>query len=127
MPRTSRTVTLVLSLILSGSPVPATNEASGKADTFNAAPRMFLLDATQLRLMRQRIHDGDKTIAGAWAKLERDAQEALSEGPFSVVNKERTPPSGDKHYYMSQAPYFWPDSRCLSWLSFMRTNREWNR
>src|SRR5205809_6157090 len=126
MPRTSRTVTLVLSLILSGSPVPATNEASGQADTFNAAPRVFLLDATQLRLMRQRIHDGDKTIAGAWAKLERDAQEALSEGPFSVVNKERTPPSGDKHDYMSQAPYFWPDPKKLDGLPYIRRDGERN-
>ena len=126
MPRTSRTVTLVLSLILSGSPVPATNEASGQADTINAPPRVFLLDATQLRLMRQRIHDGDKTIAGAWAKLERDAQEALSEGPFSVVNKERTPPSGDKHDYMSQAPYFWPDPKSPSGLPYIRRDGERN-
>src|SRR5437870_2844008 len=126
MPRTSRTVTLVLSLILSGSPVPATNEASGQADTFNAAPRVFLLYATQLRLMRQRIHDGDKSIAGAWAKLERDAQKALSEGPFSVVNKERTPPSGDKHDYMSQAPYFWPDPKSPSGLPYIRRDGESN-
>src|SRR5207249_9073902 len=126
MPRTSRTVTLVLSLILSGSPVPATNEATGQADTINAPPRVFLLDATQLRLMRQRIHDGDKTIAGAWAKLERDAQEALSEGPFSVVNKERTPPSGDKHDYMSQAPYFWPDPKSPSCLPYIRRDGERN-
>jgi hypothetical protein len=28
---------------------------------------------------------------------------------MSVVNKPVTPPSGDKHDYMSQAPYWWPD------------------
>src|SRR5213594_2055659 len=126
MPRTSQTVTLVLLLILSGSPVPATNEASGKADTFNAAPRVFLLDATQLRLMRQRIHDGDKTIAGAWAKLERDAQEALSARPSFVVSKETTPPSGDKHDYMSQAPYFWPDPKSPNGLPYIRRDGERN-
>ena len=126
MARTSRTVTLLLSLVLSGSPVSATNEVSGQADTFNATPRVLLLDATYLRLMRQRIHDGDKTIAGAWAKLERDAQEALSEGPFSVVNKERTPPSGDKHDYMSQAPYFWPDPKSPSGLPYIRRDGERN-
>jgi Alginate lyase len=126
MSRTSRTVTLLLSLILSGSPVSATNDAIGQADTFNATPRVFLLDATQLRLMRQRIHDGDKTIASAWAKLERDAQEALSVGPFSVVNKERTPPSGDKHDYLSQAPYFWPDPKSPSGLPYIRRDGERN-
>src|SRR5213594_1723424 len=126
MPRTSQTVTLVLLLILSGSPVPATNEAIGQVDTFDDMPRVFLLDATQLRLMRQRIHDGDKTIAGAWAKLERDAQEALSEGPFSVLNKERTPPSGDKHDYLSQAPYFWPVPKSPSGLFYIRRDGERN-
>ena len=29
--------------------------------------------------------------------------------PVSVMDKGITPPSGDKHDYMSQAPYWWPD------------------
>ena len=28
---------------------------------------------------------------------------------MSVMDKDVTPPSGDKHDYMSQAPYWWPD------------------
>ncbi|HEX6650711.1 MAG TPA: hypothetical protein VF075_14270 [Pyrinomonadaceae bacterium] len=57
----------------------------------------------------------------ALAKLERDAQKALTSGPFSVVTKTVTPPSGDKHDYMSQAPYFWPDPKspngCLTFAA----------
>ncbi|GJJ11888.1 hypothetical protein Clacol_006126 [Clathrus columnatus] len=30
-------------------------------------------------------------------------------GPWSVLNKTITPPSGDKHDYMSWAPYSWPN------------------
>ncbi|PPQ81261.1 hypothetical protein CVT26_015092 [Gymnopilus dilepis] len=30
-------------------------------------------------------------------------------GPWSVMNKTFTPPSGNKHDYMSLAPYWWPD------------------
>ncbi len=28
---------------------------------------------------------------------------------MSVMDKTITPPSGDRHDYMSQAPYWWPD------------------
>ncbi|KAF9473986.1 chondroitin AC/alginate lyase [Pholiota conissans] len=30
-------------------------------------------------------------------------------GPWSVMDKNVTPPSGNKHDYMSWAPYWWPD------------------
>ena len=72
-------------------------------------PRVFLLDARQLKETRNRIRAGDQSVSAAWAKLDAEAQKALTAGPFSVVTKDPTPPSGDKHDYMSQAPYFWPD------------------
>ena len=59
-------------------------------------------------------------------KLERDAQKALSAGPFSVVSKQVTPPSGDKHDYMSQAPYFWPDPKSANGLPYIRRDGERN-
>ena len=37
------------------------------------------------------------------------ADAALRMKPTSVVDKKLTPPSGDKHDYLSLAPYFWPD------------------
>jgi len=62
----------------------------------------------------------------ALAKLERDAQKALTSGPFSVVTKTVTPPSGDKHDYMSQAPYFWPDPKSPNGLPYIRRDGERN-
>ena len=59
-------------------------------------------------------------------KLERDAQKALAAGPFSVVTKTVTPPSGDKHDYMSQAPYFWPDPKSPNGLPYIRRDGERN-
>jgi hypothetical protein len=41
--------------------------------------------------------------------LQKRADELLKETPRSVMDKGITPPSGDKHDYMSQAPYWWPD------------------
>ena len=29
---------------------------------------------------------------------------------YSVMDKVQIPPSGDKHDYMSQGPYWWPDT-----------------
>ncbi len=90
------------------------------------APRVFLLDAKQLQRTRQGIRQDEKKLAPAWTKLEHEAQKALSAGPFSIVNKEPTPPSGDKHDYMSQAPYFWPDPKSPNGLPYIRRDGERN-
>src|SRR5258705_2707967 len=92
----------------------------------SAAPRVFLLDARQLQATKQRIESGDKTLEPALSKLERDAQKALTSGPFSVVTKDATPPGGDKHDYMSQAPYFWPDPKSANGLPYIRRDGERN-
>ena len=89
-----------------------------------AAPRVFLLDAKQLQTSRERLRG--QNLAPSLAKLERDAQEALTAGPFSVVDKEITPPSGNKHDYMSQAPYWWPDPAKANGLPYIRRDGERN-
>src|SRR5205809_4847803 len=102
--------------------------ATGKVQRANneATPSVFLLDARQVQLTRQRIRDSDKSLTAAWDRLQRDAQKALSEGPFSIVNKSVTPPSGDKHDYMTQAPYFWPDPKSPNGLPYIRRDGERN-
>jgi len=89
-------------------------------------PQVFLLDARQLEKSRRAIKNGDELIGPAWAKLEREAQKALGDGPFTVLNKGVTPPSGDKHDYMSQAPYFWPDPKKPNGLPYLRRDGERN-
>jgi len=76
------------------------------------APRVFILEAKQL--------------APDLVKLERDAKKALTSGPFSITSKAITPPSGDKHDYMSQAPYFWPDPHRPDGLPYIRRDGERN-
>src|SRR5262245_20844980 len=94
--------------------------------TATAAPRVFLLDARQLAASKERIRTGDEAIARAVATLERDAQRALTAGPFPVTTKTVTPPSGDKRDYMSQAPYFWPDPKSPNGLPYIRRDGERN-
>jgi len=50
----------------------------------------------------------------------------MKEGPFSVMDKAVTPPSGDKHDYMSHAPYFWPDPSKPNGLPYIRRDGERN-
>src|SRR6266850_6052673 len=99
----------------------ASGAAGAKARKTNAGtlPPVFVLDGKQLQVTRQRIHDGDKTLSAAWDKIEGDAQKAMSSGPFSVVTKGATAPSGDKHDYLSQAPYYWPNPKTANGLPYV--------
>jgi hypothetical protein len=89
-------------------------------------PRVFLLDAKSLSAIRQRVRAGDPNLAPALAKLKHDALADLSTGTISVVTKTVIPPSGDKHDYMSQAPYFWPDPDKTNGLPYLRRDGERN-
>jgi hypothetical protein len=75
-------------------------------------PRVFLLDARLLAAEKQQLAN-TKTKAGKKSPLTAAAIEAadraMKEGPFSVMQKDIAPPTGDKHHYMSLAPYFWQD------------------
>jgi hypothetical protein len=58
--------------------------------------------------------------------LLEDAEKALRAGPFSVMQKTRVPPSGDKHDYMSVGPYWWPDPAKPDGLPYIRRDGETN-
>jgi len=103
----------------------AIKETGSRAE-IQGAPRVFLLDGNHLQSLRQRIRDGDTNLAPALAKFESEAKEALTAGPFSIVQKQANPPSGDKHDYMSQAPYFWPNPDTTNGLPYIRRDGERN-
>jgi len=117
---------LALSLVLGGVLILAANQSWAQEEASNKTPQVFLLDSRQLRLTQQRVQTRDKLVTTPWARLEREAQKALSAGPFSIVNKSVTPPSGDKHDYLSQAPYFWPDPKSPNGLPYIRRDGERN-
>ena len=66
------------------------------------------------------IAQGDETAKKALKKLVADADKALEVPPPSVTEKTKVPPSGDKHDYMSLAPYFWPDPSKPDGLPYLR-------
>ena len=89
-------------------------------------PRVFLLDRRILQTTRHRLWSGDQRLAPALAALEREAQESLKAGSFSVVDKSALPPSGDKHDFMSQAPYYWADTNSPDGRPYVRRDGERN-
>jgi hypothetical protein len=64
--------------------------------------------------------------AAAAAALLREAERALAAGPFSVMDKRRVPPSGDKHDFLTLAPYWWPDPAKPDGLPYIRRDGEVN-
>ncbi|HMG03250.1 MAG TPA: alginate lyase family protein, partial [Edaphobacter sp.] len=89
------------------------------------SPRVFLLDASQLAAIKAAPATSpakQEILKAATAA----ADKALTEGPFSVTQKAATPPSGDKHDYMSQAPYFWADPSKPNGLPYIRRDGERN-
>ncbi|MBK8302294.1 MAG: alginate lyase family protein [Pyrinomonadaceae bacterium] len=87
-------------------------------------PRVFLMDAKTLMAQKQRVADPEFKLL--FAKVEREAQQAIKAEFRSVMAKSVLPPSGDKHDYMSQAPYFWKDPSKKDGLPYIRRDGEKN-
>lgn len=111
----------IISAVFLGLCLPA--EAQ---ETKTASPRVFIIDGRRLAETKRRIESGDETLAAAMAKLEADARRAMQQKPFTVISKAVTPPSNDRHDYMSQAPYFWPNPDKPGGLPYIHRDGERN-
>jgi hypothetical protein len=54
------------------------------------------------------------------------ADHAMQQPPVSVMDKKQIPPSGDKHDFMSEAPYWWPNPSTPNGLPYVRRDGETN-
>jgi len=89
-------------------------------------PAVFALNAQSLEKNKKRVAAKDPSVMAAYKVLIKDADKALQFGPVSVMEKKNDPPSGDKHDYMSLAPYFWPDPNKPGGLPYIRKDGETN-
>jgi hypothetical protein len=105
----------VVFAILIGAPtiVPAASHST-------VAPATLGIDGAFL--VRAKAHPNAELLDAVRA----EADEAMSEGPFSVMDKKDMPPSGDKHDYMSLAPYWWPNPATKDGLPYIRHDGETN-
>ena len=88
-------------------------------------PRVFLLNAKQLQLQSE-VAGSQPGSSDLLRVVRKEADKAMSAGPFSVMQKDSMPPSGDKHDYMSLAPYFWPNPDTPNHLPYVRRDGERN-
>ena len=72
-------------------------------------PHTVVIDGHALAATKTQLMHGtaSKATRSAYTLLLKAADADLKAGPWSVMDKPQTPPSGDKHDYMSQAPYWW--------------------
>jgi hypothetical protein len=114
-----------LFLLLFAQVQAATAISLAKGESMPSQPRVFLLDGKMLAAVKAAPptdpwkHEVGVTVTAA-------ADKAMNEGPFSVMQKTVVPPSGDKHDYMSQAPYFWADPTKPNGLPYIRRDGERN-
>jgi hypothetical protein len=87
--------------------------------------RTFLLKPGELTVIKKAIAT-DVTVRAAYAELIARAGAALGRRAGSVMDKTTTPPSGDRHDYMSIAPYWWPDPAKADGLPYVRRDGEIN-
>ena len=85
-----------------------------------------MLDFDKLQKVKLEIKNESASFLPAYQKLMADAKNALDAKPTSVVEKNRTAASGDKHDYLSLAPYWWPDPDKEDGLPWIRRDGEVN-
>lgn len=89
-------------------------------------PQGYVLDLKSLKSNRSAVKAKQGAILPAYRQLIKDADAALKFGPVSVMEKKQAPPSGDKHDYMSLAPYHWPDPSKPDGLPYIRKDGQTN-
>jgi hypothetical protein len=92
----------------------------------NAQPRVLLMDGKRLAEMKLKFLSKDDKVISLVDSLTKKADGFLIMKPVSVMDKEFTPVSGNKHDYMSQAPYFWYDSTKPNGRPYTRRDGEHN-
>ena len=92
--------------------------------THKDVPQTLLLNGAVLAKNKQNTEGSKKeALKGFLAH----ADKILKAGKlYSVMNKKRAPASGDKHDYMSQAPYWWADTTKPNGLPYIRRDGERN-
>ncbi len=82
--------------------------ASSSVYAGGKVPRAFSFPPQVMQQLRDQMAAGNLKDA-SFDQWRKDADKALQQTPLSVMDKGITPPSGDKHDYLSLAPYWWPD------------------
>ncbi len=86
----------------------------------------FLANQSKLDKVKESLAKGDKTYKVVYTELIKAANKHLKKKALTVTDKKQIPPSGDKHDYISMAPYWWADSLSENGLPYIRRDGEHN-
>lgn len=91
-----------------------------------AMPQLLVLDGKALDRNRVAAKTNERLVK-ALRDLRTQADRLVAKARvYSVMDKKQVPPSGDKHDYMSQGPYWWPDPAKPNGLPYIRRDGERN-
>jgi len=109
-------------LVAGSAEFASVGATQGKAIVAGAdqVPSTIVARGNNLAESRRKIREGDRSLTPAYRALLKSANSALQIAPISVMQKSKVPPSGDKHDFMSLAPYWWPDSTKSDGLPYIR-------
>jgi hypothetical protein len=102
------------------------NALTCRATEIKTDSTLTLLELDKMRETKKLIAQNETDALRTYNELLKEADEALTKGPFSVMNKTGIPPSGSKHDYLSLAPYFWPNPDTPDHLPYIRKDGEVN-
>ena len=120
---------LVLAMSAIARPGVAQNvRPAGRNDqpTDASAPRTILMRGDRLAESKRLFASGDPALKPTFDAVLQAARAALAAPSLSVMQKGRIPSSGNKHDYMSMAPYFWPNPATANGLPFVNRDGEMN-
>lgn len=96
------------------------------ANATGPGPQVYAMNAGALQQNKVKVQNKDAAIMPSYKALLKEADKFLQFGPVSVMEKKNNPPSGDRHDYMSLAPYFWPDPSKADGLPYIRKDGQTN-
>ena len=89
-------------------------------------PVTKIWNASRLMEVKEKIKQNDDNYLPAYNILLEKAEKYLNTGFYSVIQKKHVPPSGDKHDYMSLAPYSWPNPETPDRLPYITRDGQRN-
>lgn len=81
-------------------------------------------DLHKMQVVKTKLQT--KQFKASYDALIKNAEKALTDGVYTVMQKTEVAPSGDKHDYISYGPYWWPDPKKTDGLPWIRRDGEIN-
>lgn len=100
------------------------NDMSAVAEDKQMFPDVWGRD--NLEFVKEHISDGTFAWMDAYESLRAFCEKELASAPYTVMDKDLVPPSGDRHDYVSMGRYWWPDPEKPDGLPYVRRDGQSN-